>query len=261
MPAEGPIPDDEFRRTVHCCLQHIHLIYKHEGFSLPREQAESWFVNKLWGFINTMFDSEGHLDHQPGEVSSQSSSLRKNRGRTLDEKQLSGRKTDGLISAAVTRLEICTLEAAKKDNGASSTKELSDTRKMAKNMKDMSDLIRSKSVGCIYQHLATYGIRLSGATITFYSLRKRPGRFCQLCVESSISFPAIWTKVTTKTILSVLGSLLAFKKELYRTAELITDVTSIPPDAPLPPNSDDLFVETLTTPAHSPRLSQRALLN
>ncbi|KAF9963520.1 hypothetical protein BGZ65_002647 [Modicella reniformis] len=118
MPAEGPTPDDEFRRIVHCCLQHIHLIYKQGGFSLPREQSESWFVNKLWGFMNIMFDSEGDLDHQPGEVSSQSSSLRKNRGRTF-EKLLPGRKTDGLISAAVTRLEICTIEAAKKDNGAS----------------------------------------------------------------------------------------------------------------------------------------------
>ncbi|KAF9366787.1 hypothetical protein BGX34_007561 [Mortierella sp. NVP85] len=137
---EGPILDDEFRKITHCCLQHIHLIYSQGNFSLPRDQAESWFMDKLWGFLNVIFDSEERLEHQPGEVSSQASALRKSRIRTLDERQLPGRKTDGLVSSAVTRLEICTIEAAKKDNGASSTEALSDTRKMAKNMKDMSDL-------------------------------------------------------------------------------------------------------------------------
>jgi hypothetical protein len=171
---EGPTIDDEFRKITHCCLQFIHLIYSQGNFSLPRDQAESWFMDKLWGFLNVVFDSEERLEHQPGEVSSQASALRKSRVRTPDERQLPGRKTDGLVSSAVTRLELCTIEAAKKDNGASSTKALSDTRKMAKNMKDMNDLVRTKSKESLRERLATYGIRISAGTITFYSLRQRP---------------------------------------------------------------------------------------
>ena len=208
--------------------------------------------------MNLLFDSEGQLDHQPGEVSSQSSGLRKNRGRTFDEKLFPGRKTDGLISSAVARLEICTIEAARKDNGASSTKALTDTRKMAKDMKDMNNMVRTKSVDCVRQRLVTYGIRISAGTITFYTLRQRPGRFYQLCMESTISFPAIWSSETTTTILSVLASLLAFKKEMCQTADRITKATKVPLESPLPANSGDSWAATLTTPTNSPRLSPRA---
>ncbi|KAF9575920.1 hypothetical protein EC968_000881 [Mortierella alpina] len=256
---EGAIPDDEFRRITHCCLQLIHLIYSQGGFSLPREQSESWFMQKLWGFMNVLFDSDEQLDHQPGEVSSQASGLRKNKGRTFDERLLTGRKADGLISSAVTRLELCTIEAARKDNGASSTKALTDTRKMAKNMKDMSDMVRSKSVKCVRQSLVTYGIRISAGTIAFYTLRQRTGRFYQLCLESTISFPAIWSSDTTTTILSVLASLLAFKKELCQMARQITEATKVLLGSPLPANSGDTWAATLTTPTNSPRISPRAL--
>lgn len=86
-----------FGRIVHCCLQLIHLIYRQGRFSLPREQSESRFMNKLWERTNLWFDNGGLLDNHLGEVSLHSSGLRKNRGRTFDGKLFSGRKMDELF--------------------------------------------------------------------------------------------------------------------------------------------------------------------
>ncbi|KAF9580364.1 hypothetical protein BGW38_003022 [Lunasporangiospora selenospora] len=199
------------------------------------------------------------LIHQPGEITSQSSGLRKNEGRTLSEKQLPGRKTDGLIISADMRLEICTIEAAKKNNGASSTKALMDIRKMAKNMKDMNDIVCSKIAALRSQRPTTYGIRISGCEITFYTLRQRPGRLYQLCIESTVSFPATWFRNNTTMIILVLASLLAFRKELSQAVEQITEATNVPIETLLPADNDHFWPATLTTPPGSPRLSSQDL--
>ncbi|KAG0306709.1 hypothetical protein BGZ99_001704, partial [Dissophora globulifera] len=115
---ESALPNKEFRRLVHHCVQQLYFVYHKDNFLLPREQSESWFMHKLWGIINVIFDNKIELDHQPGETLSQASALRKNKGRNFDDRQLLGRKADGLIVASDTRLEICIIEAAKKDAGA-----------------------------------------------------------------------------------------------------------------------------------------------
>ncbi|KAG0220940.1 hypothetical protein BGW42_008531, partial [Actinomortierella wolfii] len=135
------LPDQGLREIIHHCLQHLYLIYRKENFVLPLAQTESWYVNRLWSIIGIIFDSDAELSYQPGETISHASTLRKNKGRSFDQRQLVGRRTDGLIIASDTRLEVCVLEAAKKDVGSTSTKALNDTRKLAKSMKDMHDLI------------------------------------------------------------------------------------------------------------------------
>ncbi|KAF9920807.1 hypothetical protein BGZ65_010915, partial [Modicella reniformis] len=86
--AAGALPDKEFRRLVHFCVQHLYFTYRKENFAIPREQSEAWFVNKLWSVIAIIFDSETELSHQPGEISSQASALRRNKERNFDDRQL-----------------------------------------------------------------------------------------------------------------------------------------------------------------------------
>ncbi|KAF9581739.1 hypothetical protein BGW38_001134 [Lunasporangiospora selenospora] len=256
MPISGAytLPDKGFRRLVHHCIQHLYFIYRKENFLLPREQSEAWYVNKLWSIVSIIFDNGAEIGHQPGETSSQASALRKNKRRSFDDRQLQGRKADGLIIASDTRLELCIIEAARKDAGATSTKALSDTRKMAKSMKDMHDLIRARSAQSIRDKLRTYGMRISGPSITFYSLRQYQGRMYQLCAESTVVFPAQWRDITTTNILSVLAKLFAFKKELSRTADQVTEATKLPLTTLIQGNGD-FWAATLTTPTNSPRLA------
>jgi hypothetical protein len=134
-------------------------------------------MSKIWGFFNILFDGDTKLKHQPGEVLCDASAQRMNRTRRLGIKSALERKVDGLVLSSYTLLEICLIEAAKKDAGSTSTKALMDTRKMAKAMKDMHDETRLKASRNIRSDLVTYGIRISGRSVTFYTLRQREGRF------------------------------------------------------------------------------------
>jgi hypothetical protein len=146
------------------------------------------------------------------------------------------------------------MEAAKKDAGPTSTKALTDTRKMAKAMKDMHDLIRARATENIRSSLRTFGVRVSGPSISFYSLHQHKGRFYQLGVEFTAGFPAHWDELSTTSILSVLVKLLAYKKELSETARQVNRATQ---DPFMTTNKayEDEWAATLTTPTNSPRLT------
>ncbi|KAF9926765.1 hypothetical protein BGZ65_007144, partial [Modicella reniformis] len=234
------IPDEDFRALVHYCIGHLCRVYQMNSMSLPREQSEAWYMAKLWGFLNIIFDSDEGLEHQPGEVLCYAS------GQQI---------TDGLVLSAHTRLELCIIEAVKKD-GVACTKALLDTRKMAKAMKNMHNEIRAKATESIHSQLITYGIRISGASIALYTLRQRQGRFYQLCNEGTVTFPAKWDSsgVTTKLILSVLEWVLAFKKDMSVMANKFPDWTYMPVGG-IKPGVQDHQAATLTTPINSPRLS------
>jgi len=253
--ALSDLPDEGFRSLVHDCIAYILRVYEMNDMSIPREESESWHMSKIWGFLNIFFDCDEKLKHEPAEVSCEASARRKNRTRKLGAKAERGRKVDGLVFSSYTLLEICLVEAAKKDAGSTSTKALTDTRKMAKAMKDMHDEIRMKSSRNIRSDLLTYGIRISGLSITFYTLRQREGRFYQLCNEGTVSFPAKWDSggTTTKLILSVLEWLLAFRKDMSNMASNFPDWTCVPVGAK--PSVVDHQAITLTTPPGSPRLS------
>lgn len=111
--------------------------YRQMDFSLPRGSSELWFNHRLWWFLSLALFSPHCLKNEPGEIASQASQHRRNDGRTLDSKQLTGHKADGLVYGTAKNLECCVLEMAKKDQGWFATKALGDIRKPAKLMKDI----------------------------------------------------------------------------------------------------------------------------
>ncbi|KAI8346706.1 hypothetical protein B0O80DRAFT_224562 [Mortierella sp. GBAus27b] len=249
------LPDEDFRSLVHTCFDYIQRIYEMNHMSIPREESESWYMSKIWGFLNILFDGDTRLKHQPGEVLCDASAQRKNRTRRLDIKSALERKVDGLVLSSYTMQEICIIEAAKKDAGSTSTEALMDTLKMAKAMKDMHGEIRLKASRNIRSDLVTYGIRISGRSVTFYTLRQREGRFYQLCNEGTASFPAKWDSggETTKLIISVLEWLFVFRKDMSIMARNFP--TWACGSAGVKLSDRDHQAITLTTPVASPRLS------
>lgn len=123
---------------------------------------------------------------------SQAYELRKNKDRRAERttKQAVGRKVDGRVVFTSTLLELCVLEAARKDPGPNGTKAHSGTRKIAKVLKDSFDTICARTNSDISSLLAVYGIRIAGASMTFYSMRRRLGRFYQMANDGTVSFPA-----------------------------------------------------------------------
>ncbi|KAI8596635.1 hypothetical protein EDD21DRAFT_438756 [Dissophora ornata] len=155
-------PDEVFCDNVFYAVEHIYKGYSQRNLSIPGKQSESWYLGMMWGFFDHFMGVKDSLDCQPDEICLQASSWRKNKGRSLESKHMMGRKADGVVVASASRLELCVIEAAKSDNGSTGTKALSDTMKLAKSMKDMSDLIRSKSSSDTRDEVVTFGIRVLG---------------------------------------------------------------------------------------------------
>ncbi|KAF8930129.1 hypothetical protein BGZ58_008444 [Dissophora ornata] len=236
-------PDEVFCDNVFYAVEHIYKGYSQRNLSIPGKQSESWYLGMMWGFfdhfmgVKTILLYKDSLDCQPDEICLQASSWRKNKGRSLESKHMMGRKADGVVVASASRLELCVIEAAKSDNGSTGTKALSDTMKLAKSMKDMSDLIRSKSSSDTRDEVVTFGIRLT-------------------CV-ANVALPARWLPkgANTKGIISVVTLLMQLKAATVEMAEKVTDWTSEAVLLPDAAENGDQWASTFTTPCASPRLS------
>ncbi|KAF9568601.1 hypothetical protein EC968_002903 [Mortierella alpina] len=212
---------ESFCESVHLALHLIYIVYRSCRFQLPEKASESFFVHTLWGFIDALILCDETLLFRPAEVHSQASSFRKNKDRAVEDasRQAVGRKVDGLILSASTLLELCTFEAARRDAGPKGTKALNDTYKMAKVMKDSFDIICGKANADISHQLVVYGVRIAGASLTFYSMRKRRGRFYQMVKDGSVSFPATWDDTTTISILTIVASVMALRQRVSHMAK------------------------------------------
>ncbi|KAG0238861.1 hypothetical protein BGW42_000022 [Actinomortierella wolfii] len=180
--------------------------------------------------------------------------------RTLESKQGQGRKVDGVVAAYETRQELCVIEAARADNGPNGTKALTDTRKLAKSLKDMHDHIRSRTSTNVSREVITFGLRIAASTISFYSLRQRRGRFYQLTCDACVSLPPAWkpSGTTTTSIITVLALLLRLKAQLVEMAYNVTKWTNGAVLMPDTTSTGDVWASTLSTPPSSPRLSPKA---
>ncbi|KAF9352148.1 hypothetical protein BGX34_000159 [Mortierella sp. NVP85] len=147
-----------------------------------------------------------HVCFKPGEVPSDASRRRRNKPRTRETHQHTGHKTDGMVVVPARSLEVCYVETAKKDGGSNTTKSLDDTEKLLKFMKDAHDTIRERATRDIREQLVTFGLRISGPTLTIFTLRQLP------VAEESVSFPEIWLDNDTETITTVIARVLILRK-------------------------------------------------
>ncbi|KAG9062895.1 hypothetical protein KI688_005202 [Linnemannia hyalina] len=93
---EDEVPEEVFRESIHLALHHIYVVYvyRNNQFKLPEEASESFYLQTLWGFFNTLILCDETFNFRTAEL--------------------------------------CVLEAAGKDPGPNGSEAHSDTRKMAK---------------------------------------------------------------------------------------------------------------------------------
>ena len=100
----------------------------------------------------------------------------------------------------------------------------------------------------IRSSLITFGVRISALTMTLYTMRQRPGRFSQLCAESSASLPDMRTEENTMAILGVLERVLVFRKAMIEMGRQIPQWTSVSVGGSDPGAHGDWQAATLTSP-------------
>ncbi|KAF9153424.1 hypothetical protein DFQ26_000586 [Actinomortierella ambigua] len=212
-------PSAEFRKVAHQCITQVFWHYRRYGFAFPREQSEAWFNYHLWGFLPFALTARPLFDYRPGEISSESSVRRRRKQVNWDGRQQVDHKVDGVVVVGALPVEICWMVAAKRDGGLNTTKSLHDTLKLEKLMKDGHDMFREKAEQHIRYQLVTYGLRISGPSISIISLRQRPGRFYQAVEEVNKSLPSTWyDKGSTTWVLAVIVQILQLRKALQAIA-------------------------------------------
>ncbi|KAF9995305.1 hypothetical protein BGZ65_009039, partial [Modicella reniformis] len=223
-------PSEEFQKVAHDSVTHVLRMYQENDLAFPKGPAEAWFNIHLWGYLRLALSHRRFLEYRSGEVSSDASAKR----RTRDGRQYVGHKVDGLVVMSARSLEICHMDATKKDGGANTTKCLDDTKKLLKLMKDAHDMIREKATQDIRDRLVTFGLRISGPTVTIFTLRQRSGRFYQAVAEATASFPSIWLDDDTSTIIAVISRILMLRKAILAMAASVTTWTSLAIDGQNP---------------------------
>ncbi|KAG0308141.1 hypothetical protein BGZ98_008891 [Dissophora globulifera] len=244
------LPDRSFCSLVHGLFGDLFRVYKRNKFQLPTKKSESWFRENLWATLHNVFNVPDELCYEPGEVHSQASARRKNRERESTQIKLHvGRKADGLATSATPACELLVVEAANVDNGFQGTKAMNDTLKLSKTMKDMFDYILEKieektkdeaKLKIARDQLITFGLRISAGSFALYTLRKlAQGRYYVFKCEGMLAFPEVWKDdgSNTSTILMVIYTLLAMKRQLLEMAKKIMDSTKVGFKLPKPPNS------------------------
>ncbi|KAI8348583.1 hypothetical protein B0O80DRAFT_429586 [Mortierella sp. GBAus27b] len=185
--------DENFCDSIHHIVDRYHRIYQRNLWRLPSGKSESWYRENVWWILGDLFNEPEVIAYEPGEHHSKASSHRKNcKRKSSNELQQVGRKMDGIIICCSPELELGAMEAAKADNGMHSTKALSDTIKLAKVMKDQFDRVHQSTVVDALEHITTYGIRVSGGSVFFYTMHHRRGRWYQFTCEGAASFPEVW---------------------------------------------------------------------
>ncbi|KAF9920184.1 hypothetical protein FBU30_010027 [Linnemannia zychae] len=252
-------PDEDFQRIVHTALLDLLTAYQQVGMEIPTGSTESWYMHVLWHFLGALLSCPRRLEYQPGEVHSSASSHRRNKIRTRDGRQYIGHKADGIVVSKLSRFELCAIEAAKKENGPNGTKALDDVRKLAKMTKDMHDKIREVATVVIRDRLLTFSIRISALTMTLYTMRQRPGRFYQMCIESSASFPSMWTEENTTVILGVLERILVFRKAMIEMGRQVPQWVSVSIGSSNSDAQEDYRAATMTSPHLIPFIDSATL--
>ncbi|KAG0221585.1 hypothetical protein BGW42_007502 [Actinomortierella wolfii] len=210
-------PSEEFMYVVHVCIILVLSAYREYTLAFPMNPSESWFTSHLWGFLRIALSCDS-FTYKSGEVTSEASSRRRNKQRTTDSRKVSGHKVDGVVVTSVT-LEICYMEASKSDGGSNTTKCLDDTRKLCKLMKDAHSEILEQAKQDIGKQLTIFGLRISGPTMTVFTLHQRPGRFYQAVSEAKGSFPGRWIdQDDTGLIIEIIAWVLRLRKAMLDMA-------------------------------------------
>ncbi|KAF9932784.1 hypothetical protein FBU30_007291 [Linnemannia zychae] len=146
-------------------------------------------------------------------------------------------------------------------------KALMDGFKLAKTLKDQLDRIRVSLITDkedAARQLATYGLLITGRSVSLYKLHVQNGRFYQFTCQGTATLPSNWMPDgdNTASILTVTANLLSFRHQVLDRAIKIRKWTK-PNSYTLAKPVDAVYTDipaTITTSTSSPKLLPMASL-
>ncbi|KAF9171051.1 hypothetical protein BGX21_008075 [Mortierella sp. AD011] len=210
---------------------------------------------KLWSiFFRVLVKNGGIFYLDEGEVYSKASADRKNATRSLEDRQSSGHKIDGLFYCLkASKLEVAGIEGGKKNEGANGTKVLLDGLKMSKLLKDMFNYACNEA--CSKGTLAdtarsgieAYGFLVSALRVGFVTLKQFGGRY-----SSYLFLEKAESHLDDESFLIIKSLLIIFLKKRQQMEDLAKRLGKM-----INREYDDddieeyLFASTMTTPPSS----------
>ncbi|KAF9086653.1 hypothetical protein BGX27_003144 [Mortierella sp. AM989] len=274
-----PVGYEAFIKMVFDFMNDVLETYKEFGeelvgdeIKLPRGLPERTYLG-LWGiFFRVLSKNCKLVKLSEGEISSTASAIRRNAGRTRDDRQNGGHKLDAIFY--VTRAsdaEFGAVEGGKKNENSYGTKYLSDGEKLSKALKDMFDNICTKAVSnrsdvtSLKSTLEVYGFLVSGEKLEFLTLRYFGGRFYMLQKISEHFLPTHLHMDTFAKIRNLLNEFLLIRKRMEESAQSITSYVDGDKGSYKKQNKQEFeqypFPQTLTTPPASPRSKKAKLFS
>ncbi|KAF9085879.1 hypothetical protein BGX27_003313 [Mortierella sp. AM989] len=234
-----------------------------DEIKLPRGLPEKAYL-RLWGIFFRVLSKNCRLVRlAEGEISSTASAIRRNEGRTRDDRQNGGHKLDAIFY--VTRAsdsEFGAVEGGKKNENSYGTKYLTDGLKLSKSLKDMFDNICTRAlsngsdVNSLKSTLQVYGFLVSGEKIEFLTLRSFGGRYYFMDKISEHFLPTQLHEDTFSKIRNLLQEFLSIGKRMEKTSKLIVrhvDGEMGTCKSGKQGVKEHMFPPTLTTPPPSPK--------
>ncbi|KAF9418843.1 hypothetical protein BGZ76_004327 [Entomortierella beljakovae] len=250
----------EFSKTIFFFFTNIAKFYSENGSNnkLSEGMLERLYMG-LWSiFFNMLVDrDDGPIKLKVGEIFSVASAQRRNSERNRDNRQANGRKIDAIFYSNIgSNFEVGAVEAGRKDNSGYGTKELEDSVKISKVMKDMLDFvcigasINGNNVSEEKKKIEVYGFLVSGLSIEFLSLKYLGGRYFYLNREKREILPDRLTDISFLKIRRILIEFLELKIRMESTVKLLDELVNGPGSRS---NQAYQISPTLTTPPPSPK--------
>ncbi|KAF9192570.1 hypothetical protein BGZ49_003402 [Haplosporangium sp. Z 27] len=263
----GAEPDGykEFSKAVFFFFVNIVKFYSENGTNnkLPETMLERLYMT-LWGlFFNMLVEKDGPIKLKIGEIYSAASAQRRNVERVHENRQANGRKIDAIFYCNIgSNFEVGAAEAGRKDNSGNGTKELDDSVKISKVMKDMLDFvctgacINGSDISEERKKMEIYGFLMSGLSIEFTSLKHLGGRYFYLNRENKEVLPDRLTDITILKIRRILIEFLELKIRMENIVKQLDELVNGPGSRSKQAHQ---ISPTLTTPPSSPKTPSKKL--
>lgn len=119
-----PHPDRlrTFRYRLYCTILSVWILYQDHEEDLLQEQSEAFYALKVWSaLVDGLLKTNPDIKLLRGEKCSQSSALRKNKGRDLESRKAIGRRIDGIFMSRSMSMEFGAIETGVRCEGKSGT--------------------------------------------------------------------------------------------------------------------------------------------
>ena len=233
----------------HFDFQYVHQVFSYllDEYESPKNQLlqphlEGWYAINIWSImIDKAFLNVQDIELVRGDSASVASGNRKKNNRNKAEKGTSGRRPDGIFKSTVNNHEYGGIEVAKTCQGPHDKKQLGDSLKLGKLLKDMFDQLSSvvNHNEAVIKEIEVVGLLHSRLQLQQLLVDYGGGSCLRLIKEVTTNVPVYLNDVME--LINMIISILRAKLRVQRCIAVLKD-----------DSEDALFLREITQPPSCP---------